>query len=151
MEGIGGYTFGGTHTLTLDDKGRLTVPAPLRKELGDEVVVRRNPQERCVEILPPSVWNLYLAELQRLPKLDRKAQRFRNLETAGAVYTSLDRQGRVLVPAEMKEMAGLGAGQVVITGSIDRLMVWSADRWAQLQDEAEEEDLAGYVYEKFQL
>lgn len=153
MEVVAAYNFGGTHTLSIDDKGRLTVPSSFRKDLGEEIVVRKNPQERCVEILPTDVWNLYLAELRKLPKLDRKAQAFITLETAGAVHTTIDKQGRVLMPADMKQLAGLGAGsgQAVVTGCIDRVKVWSLERWNDLQSEHAEEDLAAYVYAQYNI
>lgn len=150
MEEVGNYFFGGLHTLTIDDKGRLTVPSSFRKALGEDVVLRWNRQERCVEILPPSTWNLFLEKLQALPQMDPDVLLFKTIESANVVHTSIDKQGRVLVPAEWKAKAGVAA-QAVVTGAIDRVKVWSPEKWASLQALAEEEDLAARVYEKFKL
>lgn len=150
MEEVASYFFGGLHTLTIDDKGRLTVPSSFRKALGEDVVLRVNRQERCVEILPPPTWNLFLEKLQALPQMDPDVARFKSLEAASAVYTSIDKQGRVLMPADMKAFSGVTA-QAVVTGAIDRVKVWSPEKWASLQALAEEEDLAARVYEKFKL
>lgn len=150
MEEVGNYFFGGLHTLTIDDKGRLTVPSSFRKALGEDVILRRSTQDKCVEILPPSTWNLFLEKLQELPQMDPDVARFKDQVAANAVYTSIDKQGRVLVPADMKGWAGVAA-QAVVTGAIDRVKVWSPERWATLQALAEEEDLAARVYEKFKL
>lgn len=150
MEEVASYFFGGSHTLTIDDKGRLTVPSSFRKALGEEIILRKSTQDRCVEILPPSTWNLFLQKLQELPKMDPELARFKDQVAANAVYTSIDKQGRVLIPADMKGWAGV-AGQAVVTGGIDRVKVWSPERWAALQAQAEEEDLAARVYEKYKL
>lgn len=150
MEGVG-FFFGGIHTLTIDDKGRLTVPSSFRKALGEEIVLRKNRQDRSIEILSPPRWHLFLEKLLALPSMDEDVALLKTMEAANAVYTSIDKQGRVLIPADMKAYAGIGGAQAVVTGAADRVKVWGPDHWAAQQDKWEKEDLARRVYAKFQL
>lgn len=150
MEGIASF-LGGTHTMTIDDKGRLTVPSSFRKALGEEIVLRKNTSDRCVEILSPGTWNLFLQQLASLPAMDVKANRLRAVAAANAVYTTIDKQGRVLIPSEMKDFAGISGAQAVVTGAINHVRVWDPGTWAAVQAEWEKEDLFEYVNEKYKI
>ncbi|CAN0441352.1 unnamed protein product, partial [Phaeothamnion confervicola] len=145
-----GFLFSGTFEHALDDKGRLTVPAAFRKDLQGGVVLRKD-REGCVEVLPQQSWEVFLRKLQAIPRTDARAQRWVTVELAAAVATELDKQGRVLLTQDQKQHAGLTPGSVVVTGALDRLKVWSSERWAALQSEAREEDLDVYIYQAYQI
>ena len=144
------YLFSGTYEHSLDDKGRLTIPSVFRPDFALGAVLRKD-REGCVEVLPRRAWDRFLARLQKIPRTDVRAQRWVTRELASAVSTELDKQGRVLLSQDMKAHAALGLGAAVITGALDRLKVWSAEHWAQLQSETESEDLDAYIYESYQV
>ncbi len=150
MEEVVGNFFG-THTMTIDDKGRLTVPSSFRKALGEQIVLRKCVSDHSVEILSPYHWNLFLGKLSSLPYLDAEVARLKTIEAANAVTTVIDKQGRVLIPSDMKQFARILGPQAVVTGAIDRVKVWDPENWAAVQAEWEKEDLATRVYEKFKL
>lgn len=126
------------------------MPAAFRKDLQEGVVLRKD-REGCVEVLPRRAWESFLGKLQSIPRTDVRAQRWITLELASAVATELDKQGRVLLTQDHKLHGSLAAGTVVLTGALDRLKVWSKERWAQLQSESREEDLDVYIYQAYQI
>ncbi len=144
------YRFFGTYEHSLDDKGRLTIPSSFRDDFKAGAVLRKD-REGCIDVLPLAAWNLYVEKLGRIPKSDALAQRWVALELASAVSVNLDKQGRVLLPADMRVHAGLEGGKVVVTGALDRIKVWSTSRWEELQAQAETEDLDAYIYEKYEI
>ena len=141
--------FFGTHTMTIDDKGRLTVPSSFRKILGEEIVLRKCRADHSIEILSPQCFDLFLEKLKSLPEFDVDVRQLRVLEAANAVTTVIDKQGRVLIPSDMKLFAGIVGPQAVVTGSIDSVKVWEPETWAAYQSEWEKGDLVSRVYEKF--
>ena len=126
------------------------VPAVFRKDFQAGVVIRKD-REGSVELLPRQAWDSFVARLQTIPRSDVRAQRWVTLELASAVLAELDKQGRVLLSQDQKTHAGLVMGNVIITGALDRLKVWSQERWAQIKSEFREEDLDGYIYQTYQI
>ncbi len=143
------YWFSGTFEHSLDDKGRLTIPSSFRSDFSQGAVLRKGADE-SVEILPRPAWNLFLKKLKSISKTDARGQRWVTLQLASAVSVELDKAGRVLLKDDLRAHAGLLAGQVVVTGALDRLKVWEPERWAKMENEGME-DLEGYVYEKYQI
>ncbi len=143
------YLFSGTYEHSLDGKGRLTIPSSFRQDFSEGAVLRKS-NDGSVEILPAAAWNLFLHELKKISKTDVRGQRWVTRQLAAAVSVELDKQGRVLVSADQRSHAGLEAGKVVVTGALDRLKVWSPEKWATLEAE-EMEELDDYVYEKYQI
>lgn len=138
------FLFSGTYEHSLDDKNRLTIPSVFRKDFADGVVLRKH-NDGCVEVLPRAAWQAYVARLQALPRTDARAQRWMTQQLAAAIATELDKQGRVTLSPDLKSFAGLGNGPAVVIGNLDRLKVWSNQRWAEIQREAEAEDLDAYI------
>lgn len=141
--------FGGTHSLLMDDKGRLTVVAAFRKVLGDKVVLRMNRSQKCIEILSPHVWNLFLRKLSAVSALDADVTNLITLMCSRKVDAVIDKQGRVLIPATMKQVAGIEGPQVVLTGCDDRLKVWAPSVWEEFERKELEEDLEARVCSKY--
>jgi MraZ protein len=150
LDGSPQYLFSGTYEHTLDDKGRLTIPSVFRKDMAEGVVVRKE-REGCVEILPRRAWDLFLGKLQAIPRTDVRGQRWVTQQLAAAVSTELDKQGRVLLGPDMKNHAGLSIGTTIVTGALDRLKVWNPARWAEIEKQAQEEDLDAYINEAYQV
>ena len=121
--------FRGTYEHTVDDRGRVAIPARYRHEFADGVVLTMSP-EGCVEVFTlqgfEEMSNLVTAE----PATHLKGRRLRRGFFAGSWDAELDRQGRVLIPAQLREAALLN-GAVIVSGRRECLEVWNPGRWEQ--------------------
>ena len=115
----------------IDDKGRLFIPASLRKELGQTFHVTVG-QDHCLSVYSDESWAAFMARLKELSY--NEVKKLRAL-FAYAADCEPDSQGRILIPAKLREYAGL-TKEVVVVGSFDRAEIWSAERWAAIENEA---------------
>jgi MraZ protein len=120
--------FLGEFVHTIDEKGRLTIPARFRADLAKGLVVTRG-IDRCLAIFPMEEWGKLAGRVSSLPLTDRSARAFRRLVFANAADAIPDKQGRVLIPPRLREYADLD-GEVVITGLNTYLEVWNTDSWS---------------------
>jgi MraZ protein len=124
--------FFGTYEHTIDEKGRLTLPARFRRVLEAGVVVARG-LDSNVDVYPQDEWDrLVESRLAPLDPLAPETRKLRRFFFAGTTYDTMDRQGRVLVPQQLRDAGGLGR-DVVIAGVLDHLEVWSREAWAEQQ------------------
>jgi MraZ protein len=132
----------GVHDHTLDDKNRLTLPAKLREQLGESVVVTRG-LDGCLYAYARDEWERLSEQIARHDALSPEARRLRRFFFAGAVPAELDRQGRMVIPAALLEGAGIGR-EVTIAGVYDHLEIWDRAAWRkELQTvEGSAEDVA---------
>ncbi len=121
----------GQFSHNIDAKGRLFIPAPLRKELGQTFHVTVG-QDHCLSVYSDESWAAFMAKLKELSY--NEVKKLRAL-FAYAADCEPDSQGRILIPATLREYAGL-TKEVVVVGSFDRAEIWSAERWAAIEDEA---------------
>lgn len=121
--------FMGEYNHTIDAKGRLIIPAKFRELLGTEFVLTRG-LDGCLFIYPVDEWKAFEQKLRALPLTNKNARTFSRFFVAGAAMCELDRQGRVLLPQTLREFAGLEK-DVVLTGNLDRIEVWSKDKWSE--------------------
>jgi transcriptional regulator MraZ len=128
--------FLGTHTPRLDEKGRLFLPAKFREELAEGLVVTRG-QERCLYVWPAAEFRAFTAGLRKDSVTVRKNRDFMRMLAAGASAESADRQGRVTLPADLRQYAGLDRDCVVI-GAYNRVEIWDAGAWQRYSDEQED-------------
>jgi transcriptional regulator MraZ len=119
--------FTGEYRHSVDDKGRLAVPAKFRAQLGAGAVVSRW-LDACLAIHTQDGWNDLSAKVAALPITDPNARRFSRLIFAGAAEVELDRQGRILLPAYLREHVDLGSDAVVV-GSRDHAEIWVPATW----------------------
>jgi MraZ protein len=135
--------FLGEHEHTLDEKGRLTLPAKFRDSFPDGLVLTRG-MDGCVFAYAAADWQRLvdsrLAALDPLSRDDRMIQRH---FFAGAAEVTSDRQGRVMIPAALAKHAALGR-EVVVAGVFDHLEIWDRAAWQmQVKDlEGRAEDVA---------
>ncbi len=125
----------GEYRHSLDDKGRVFVPAKLRQGLGDSFVVTKG-LDHCLFMFPLGEWEALKRRLEQLPLTRSDARAFVRFIFAGASECELDRQGRILLPAPLREYAGIQR-EVVFIGVGSRAEIWSADRWQAYQGETE--------------
>jgi MraZ protein len=137
--------FLGEFSHTVDDKGRLTLPAKYRAELANGVVLTRG-LDGCLFVFSTADWERVRQSLQHLPFTQKTARDFSRFIFAGASDLIPDRQGRILVPGYLREYAALD-GEVTIIGSNDRLEIWNPQRWQEVitRVETEAETIAEHL------
>lgn len=131
--------FLGTQFITLDAKGRLAVPARHRDALDGKVVVTIDTEARCLVLYPLARWREVAEKVQALPSMNPQIKRFQRLFFGYASDLELDGNGRILLPAPLRDYAGLGK-QVVLVGQGQKFELWSDELWAA---EAGDQALAG--------
>lgn len=119
--------FRGEYNHTIDDKGRLIIPSRFRYELGESFVLTRG-LDGCICIYPQNEWDLLEAKLRELPLTNRNSRLVTRFLVGGAVTCELDKQGRILIPAPLREHAGL-TKDVVLVGTLERIEIWDKARW----------------------
>ena len=100
--------------------------------LGDQIVVTRG-IDPCISVYSPSEWTKVEEALRKLPTRQRDVTRYL---LAGAVDLELDRQGRVMLPAHLRQHAGIDR-EVVVVGLISRLEIWSRTAWQSYIEKAQ--------------
>lgn len=142
--------FTGEYQHTLDDKGRVIVPAKLREGLGDTIMITRG-LDRCLFIYHLDDWMKIEQKVKELPVTRRDARAFTRYFFSGAAEVEIDRQGRILIPQNLRDYAGIEK-EVMIIGVSNRVEVWSEEAWKEytsvenLDFEAAAEKLADYVF-----
>jgi transcriptional regulator MraZ len=119
--------FTGEYRHTVDEKGRIAVPSKFRSQLEDGAVVSRW-LESCLAIHTRAGWDGLAAKVAGLPITDAGSRLFQRFIFAGAFEADLDRQGRVVLPAYLREAIGLEA-EAVIVGSRDHAEIWAPRQW----------------------
>lgn len=126
--------FAGEYQHSLDEKGRVTIPARLRYELGDRFIITRG-LDQCLFAYPLSEWAKVEEKLKNLPFTRKDNRAFTRLFFSGAAEVEMDRQGRVLIPQNLREHA-LIEKEVMIIGVSNRVEVWSEQAWKTYSNEA---------------
>jgi len=119
--------FYGSHEHTIDEKNRLTLPAKFRDALADGVVLARG-IDRNIDVYPRANWEASMARIAELDSLTREAREMKRYVFAAASVVEPDRQGRVVIPADLAGHAGLGK-DVVVAGVHDHVEIWDRAQW----------------------
>jgi MraZ protein len=142
----------GEYRLSLDDKGRLSVPAILRHTLhdlyapDDQTIVVTKFFEHCLVLYPKPAWIERQQQLLELPN-NPDARAFLRQLCASASICHLDRQGRILIPPKLRQYAAIDS-EVFLIGMIWKLEVWSPSRWeAYESDESSKFDKHAFTAE----
>lgn len=125
----------GRYNHTIDPKGRLSIPSKYREILGDEFVVSRG-MDNCLFVYADADWKAFEAKLAALPLIDDDARQFARFFLSGAQYVTVDKQGRILVPQDLRDFAGLEK-DVVLAGMGSRIEVWSLENWKANDDQVD--------------
>ena len=121
--------FMGEYNHAIDTKGRLIIPSKFREELGEEFVVTKG-LDGCLFVFPNEAWREFEDKLRTLPLTNKSARQFSRFFVAGATPCELDKQGRILLPATLREFANLEK-DVVLTGMLNRIEIWSKEMWSE--------------------
>ena len=124
--------FIGEYNHTIDSKGRLIVPSKFREALGDEFVVTKG-LDGCLFVSPMEEWNVFTQKLHDLPLTKKEARQFSRFFLAGAASCEVDRQGRILLPAVLRDFAQLDK-EAVLVGVSSRIEIWSKTKWDAIND-----------------
>ncbi|PNH20085.1 division/cell wall cluster transcriptional repressor MraZ [Lachnospiraceae bacterium] len=121
--------FTGEFNHTVDTKGRVIVPSLFREQLGTPFVVTKG-LDGCLFVFSEEGWNKLEESLAALPMTNANARKFSRFLHAGAVFCETDRQGRILLPANLRSFAGIDK-EAVLIGNGSRVEIWSAARWEE--------------------
>jgi MraZ protein len=119
----------GEYQHSIDDKGRVTIPAKFREGLGDNFVITRG-LDKCLFVYPMEEWKQLEAKLKSLPFTRSDARAFTRFFFSGATECELDKQGRVNIPGSLRQHASLDKDCVVI-GVSSRVEIWSSTLWEE--------------------
>jgi MraZ protein len=112
----------------LDDKGRLIVPARFRERLGPGFVITIALPEPCLALYPSVTWGEFCAQLESAPRKDERFRRLVRHLFANTEEVACDAQGRLVVPAALRQYAGIER-DVVSVGSLTRVEIWAKERY----------------------
>lgn len=124
--------FMGEFNHTVDAKGRVIVPSKFRDKLGESFVITKG-FDRCLSIYDMENWSGVQEKLAMMPMLTEDTRAIRRMMVGSAAEAEFDKQGRVLIPAPLREYAGISKEAVMI-GNIDHIEIWSKDAWIKAQE-----------------
>ena len=130
---------------TLDTKGRLIIPAKFREVLGEEFVISKG-MDGCLFVYANDDWNAFEQKLTSLPLINKEARQFARFFLAGAATVEVDKQGRILLPANLREYAGIDK-EVVSVGVFSRVEIWSKERYLENNDFDDMDEIAEHMAE----
>jgi MraZ protein len=127
--------FIGEHSHTIDNKGRLSIPAKYRESLSEGVVVTRG-LDHCLFLYTRTEWEKIAKRLSELPISQKSSRAFSRLMLAGAWDAELDSQGRVIIPQYLRDYAGVSK-HVIVAGLYNRVEIWHEDAWQDYKQKTE--------------
>ncbi len=119
--------FIGEYSHTIDTKGRLSIPARFREELGERFIATKG-LDQSLFVYPIHEWKILEGKLKQLPLTNQNARAFVRFFFSGATECELDSQGRIRIPANLREHAGLEK-EVMVIGVGTRVEIWSQKVW----------------------
>lgn len=125
--------FIGEYNHSLDDKGRITIPSKFRQRLGEDFVMTKG-LDGCLFIYPKNEWEIFENKLKTLPLTSKDARAFVRFFLAGASETTLDKQGRVLIPPNLRAYSSLKKDTMII-GVSTRIEIWSEKKWNEYTED----------------
>lgn len=140
----------GTYECKSDAKGRLMFSSAFKKQLSSVLqegfVVKRAVFQPCLELYPMKEWNLMMEKINKLNRFKKKNNDFIRRFTAGVKMVELDATGRILIPKDLFEFAGIKK-QVVMSSSVNIIEIWDKERYEKAIDDAADDfaDLAEEV------
>lgn len=129
----------GTYECKADAKGRIMLPAALKKQLAPTMqngfVLKRAVFQSCLELYPMEEWETLMQKVNKLNRFNKKHNDFIRRFTAGVKFIELDASGRLLVPKDLVGFAGISKN-IVVSTSISIVEIWDKDKYEQSIDDA---------------
>lgn len=126
--------FIGEYNHSVDSKGRLSIPAKFRDDLGENFIVTKG-LDNCLFVYDLNEWQVLENKLKQLPMTNKDARAFVRFFFSGATECEFDNQGRIRIPLNLREHAFL-AKEAVIIGVGTRLEIWSTEQWSLYNSDA---------------
>ena len=129
----------GTYECKADAKGRLMFSSAFKKQLQpvlqEGFVVKRAVFQPCLELYPMKEWNLMMEKINKLNRFVKKNNDFIRRFTAGVKMVELDVTGRILIPKDLCEFAGIKK-QIVLSSAVNIIEIWDKDKYEKAIDDA---------------
>ncbi len=139
--------FSGEFSHSIDAKGRITMPAKFRKELGEECIVTRG-FEGCLSVYPLSEWEQLTQSLVNASEFQLNIRKMQRAIIATAISCTYDKQGRILITNELRARANL-TKDVMVVGVGSKIELWDKATWETFSDLSDDElsSLAESIFE----
>jgi len=129
----------GTYECKADAKGRLMLPAPLKKQIAASLqegfVLKRSVFQPCLELYPMAEWNLLMAKINMLNRFVKKNNDFIRRFTAGVKIVEIDALGRLLIPKDLVVFASV-TKDVVLSSAVNIIEIWDKDLYEKAIDDS---------------
>lgn len=129
----------GTYECKVDAKGRLLLPAAIKKQLlpvlQNGFVLKRAVFQQCLELYPMSEWEVLMEKVNKLNRFKKKNNDFIRRFTAGLKVVEVDSAGRLLIPKDLVAFSGI-AKEVVVSSAINIIEIWDKDKYEKAIDDA---------------
>lgn len=122
----------GEYEHSIDVKGRLSMPAKLKSDIGEKFVVTKG-LEGCLFVYSLTEWQNFEEKLREFPLTNKNARTLTRFFLAGATECEIDKQGRFLIASNLREYAGLEK-EVIIIGVLGRLEIWDKKKWQEYNE-----------------
>ncbi|MBI4050845.1 MAG: division/cell wall cluster transcriptional repressor MraZ [Candidatus Doudnabacteria bacterium] len=128
--------FIGEYSLTVDEKGRLSIPVKFRASLSRGAVVTRG-LDSALFLYTAKEWEILAGKLANLPISRANTRAFSRLMLAGAMDVEMDKQGRIILPDYLRDFAGIKKKKVTVAGLYNRLEIWDEEKWTKYKTSTE--------------
>jgi MraZ protein len=131
-------TFLGTYECKVDAKGRLMVPAPLKKHLGnleEGFVLKRSVFQPCLELYPMPEWHKVMQKINKLNRFVKKNNDFIRAFTAGVKMVEIDATGRLLIPKDLVLFSKIDK-DIVLSSAVSIIEIWDKNLYESALDNA---------------
>ena len=130
----------GEYEHSLDAKGRLIMPSKLRIDIGESFIITKG-LDGCLFVFSQNEWNNFETKLKTLPLSDKNARNFVRFFLSGATECEIDKQGRFLIPNNLRTAAGLEKDAIII-GVGTRLEIWNKETWEKCDENISADEIA---------
>lgn len=130
----------GEYSHSLDTKGRLIMPVKLRQDIGDKFILTKG-LDGCLFAFSQTEWNNFEEKLKSLPLSDKNARNFVRFFLSGATECEIDKQGRFLIPNNLRTAANLEKDAIII-GVGTRIEIWNKETWEKCDKEISADEIA---------
>jgi len=140
----------GTYECKADAKGRLMMPVAFKKQLSpvlqEGFVLKRSVFQPCLELYPMEEWNLLMQKINKLNRFKKKNNDFIRRFTAGVKIVEIDSAGRLLIPKDLINFAGI-TKELVLSSAVNIIEVWDKEKYEKAIDDSADDfaDLAEEV------
>ena len=117
----------GEYKHNFDVKGRVSIPAKFRDDLGDSFIITKG-LDNCLFVYSKLEWAKFEEKLKALPLTNVNARNFIRFFFAGATECEIDKQGRINIPQNLREYAGI-TKEAIVVGVLTRAEIWDKTKW----------------------